>query len=62
MEQSNENKRRNFLKTGAFAGLIGSIVSFNPAKVFSANNGNTKNRIEVKVHPDAVQRNKKGTS
>lgn len=61
MEKSNENKRRNFLKTGAFAGLIG-VISFNPVKMFAAGKRSSENKIEVKVHPDAVQRNKKGTS
>ena len=60
--KSNENsKRRNFLKTGAQAGILGSIFTFSPLKLFSSNRSTKQNNgIKISIHPNAVKRNKKG--
>jgi len=61
MEKTRENNRRNILKAGVFAGVLGSILSFNPVKIFASNAQIKKDeKIKVIVHPDAVQRNRKG--
>lgn len=61
MEKTRENNRREILKAGAVAGFLGSILSFKPMKMFASTaKRSTDEKIIVTVHPDAVQRNRKG--
>jgi len=61
MEKNRKNNRREILKAGAVAGFLGSIISFNPMKILASTAKRSNDeKIKVTVHPDAVQRNRKG--
>jgi hypothetical protein len=61
--KSNESSfmRRNFLKTSVVGSIAGVWYAVNPVKLLRTkvvNSGN--NKTQVKVHPLAIKRNKKG--
>ena len=56
----NDYKRRTFLQKIGFSLAAVSFMSINPIKIFAAKKKNDFSKIEIKINPQAVKRNKLG--
>ncbi len=56
----NDYKRRTFIQKLGLSFAAISFISLNPLKLFAANKKKDFSNIKIKIHPQAVKRNKLG--